>query len=131
MKFSLDDSNFATEYPMLANRVRSLNAMLRSLCVTGTDSALVEDDGGFPRISAVEFDAEAVAKARKIFENTRLGQKPKKQIFIDLLLEIDYDNGYLETRPFVVFKDDPSALLQAVHEKSVYLFRSLYGVRKG
>ena len=130
MKFSLDDGNFATEYPMLSNRVRALNTMLRSLCITGSSGALTEDDGGFPRISAVEFDAEAVAKARKILESTRLGQKPKKQIFIDLLLEIDYDNGYLETHPFAVFKDDPSALLQAVHEKSVYLFRSLYGFRK-
>ena len=131
MKFSLDDSNFANEYPMLANRVRSLNTMLRSLCITGSDSALEEDDGGFPRIIAVEFDVEAVAKTRKVFENTRLGQKPKKQIFIDLLLEVDYDFGYLEIHPFTIFKDDPSVLLQAVHEKSVYLFRSLYGFRKG
>ncbi len=130
MQFSLKDKNLLYEYPMLGSQVLSLNTQLRSFCLTGNSWTLEEDDGGFPCISKVEFGTEDVASIRKIIGNTRIGQKPKSPIFIDILLEIDYGNGYLENLKFTMFKDDPLPLFQAIHEKSVYLFRSLYGFRK-
>lgn len=131
MKFCLNDDKFLYGHPTLCNRLRTLNTRLRSHCLTGDSEAVEEDDGGFPRITAAEFDEAEAEAMRKVLENSRIGKQPKKRTYVAVLLEIDYGNGYMESIPFTLFKDDPDELFERISDMAAYLFRSLYGHRKG
>lgn len=130
-KFSLHDAAFSLQFPRLFGLVNAINLRLRSYCLTGSASFLGNDDGGSPRIGSVIFDETPAAAQEKRYENARLGARPPKNVPIPLMLEIDYGNGFSEIRPFVLYRDNENAFFQAIREKSLYLFRSLYGYRRG
>ncbi len=131
MIFCIDDKDFWREFPFICNPLRSLNMMLRSYCITGTTDALDWDDGDFPRFTEAEFDGQAAEELMRRLEDAPIGKRPKTAPRIALSLTVDYGNGYVEKRPYTLFKDSAMPLFREIHEKSLFMFRSLYGMRRG
>ena len=131
VRCGLGPDSLLYQYPRLKHLVCTLNIKLRSYCRTGNKNYTETDDGGFPRIDGLSFDRETVEQQQRILEDTRIGKRPKKIAPLKVTLEIDYGNGYREPRGFVFTEEEEDALLSDVCEKSMYLFRSLYGIRKG
>ena len=77
-RYLTEDEDFLHTYPRLYYRIRSVNLRLRSYCMEKYAVCLKEDDGKFPRITAVSFESEDAEREERFAKEPSPAKKKNR-----------------------------------------------------